>query len=205
MAKSQTIAATLSFAVLSMAGCASSTTDRSATTNNSAQTATTTLTTEKMIDASADTQWFSVERNWPDKPYMGLVNTKMADKETFAVTLVCDIDTGKVTGVLDFQPGAMVGREAVLGLSTSEGVEKDLSGVYKQGEGDVAEFHFPIDWLTIKDIADADRTDILAPNGESVLGIVTPDFERRGSTRLLVSKEGFDEHQGSLYYYCNPK
>ena len=163
------------------------------------------LSTPAGIDASAETQWYSVEKLWPEHPYMGVVNSSMPDDDSYGLSFVCNTDTGKLTGILEFQPAALAGQSGVFGLTTSDGVVKDLDGAYRLGEDGGSEFVFPIDWLTIKAMTEAGRTDIVSPTGSSEIAIATADYTMRGDTRILVSAEGFEEHQAQLYYYCNPK
>lgn len=193
-------------AVMTVSACASSSTTTETAAETVAETApTAAASTPAGIDVSAETQWFSVEKLWPDSPYMGLVNSSLPDDDAYALSFVCDVDTGRLTGVLEFQPSGLAGQPAVFGLVTSNGYATDLEGVYRAGEAGGGEFTFPIDWISMKEIADAARTDISSPMGGSEIAIVADGHDQRGDTKLLVSRAGFKEHQGQLYYYCNPK
>ena len=195
-------------AVLTVTACASSSTTPEAAPAPQAEapveTVLETVAEPAGIDATMETEWFSVEKLWPDSPYMSLVNSSLPDVESYALSFACNVDTGELTGTLAFQPVELTGKQAMFGLTTSEGYAADLKGAYELGE-DGGAFTFPVDWLTMKKIADAGRTDIVSPEGDSHIAIVAPEFELRGGAKLMVSNAGFKAHQTNLYFYCNPK
>ena len=156
-------------------------------------------------DISGSSAWFAVERLYPESPEMGLANLANPSSHTYGLSMTCDIDTGRLTGALQFQSGAP-GTTATYKLATSEGKVFDLPGGFAANpDTGKSDFVFDIEWMAIKSITESQRADFVDQHRLSQLALVQDDFPQRGDTNLLASLDGFEENQVQLYYYCNPK
>ena len=136
---------------------------------------------------------------------MGLANLAKPSADTYGLSMTCDIDSGRLSAVLQFQSGAP-GTTATYKLATSEGKIYDLPGGFAANpDTGKSDFIFDLEWMAVKAITESQRADFVDEMRVSQLALVQDDFTQRGDTNLLASLDGFEENQVQLYYYCNPK
>ncbi|ACT59994.1 hypothetical protein [Hirschia baltica] len=157
-------------------------------------------------DISASSKWTAVELLWPESPYMALSTSEKPDQPIYGLSFNCNTDTGAISGSLQNQPKDKTGSAASFSLRTSDGTAMTLLGMYaKNSLNNSTDFVFNTDWKAMRAISNAERVDLVNPEGQSMLALVKDEAPHRGDTHLLATSEGFEDAQTQLYYYCNPK